>query len=180
MEIWKMGYDKGFLIKSDLKNAILKKELSAADYKAITGEVYEPNLDAIKRNKSGELKATCKSVIESGFKSSVKNGQQSYNLRLEDQSNMAILMDEIKNGATRIPWHNANQTICEVWTAEEFTQLFLESKDYILKQRFYCDGLEEMLAQAATLEEVEAIRWGIELPTEIQSQINAVIQELQA
>lgn len=165
------------MVKYKLKEKVLSGDISISDYESIVGDSVDITLDELKASKKREIKTKCKEVIENGFRSKVKDGinEEHYSLRLEDQTNMTVLMSDIQLGIQSVPWHNSSQSICEMWDAATFASLYMESKIYILMQRFYSDGLEEMINRATTMEDLNDIYWGATLPEDIQSTIDQMI-----
>jgi hypothetical protein len=130
------------------------------------------DLTLLKKEKINNIKVECYNVITNGFNSKVKYGEtHRYLLTDLKQSNMQTLIFNISMGmATNVPWSYEGQVVCDVWTADEFRQLYQQATVFGLNQRYKSDILEQyILDKVSTIEELNSISMSYALPTEYQS-----------
>jgi hypothetical protein len=157
-------YENGTIIKSIISNNIINSS---------------ENLEQIKKSKQQEILNKCNDTISYSFVSSIKDGEQPYYLTEDVLQEINVLLPQAKEGKS-VPFKNANQRICSIWTAQEFLQFYKEASEFGTKTKFYKDGLMEMIDLATTVEEVNTIVWGTILTEDIQARINETIAQLMA
>lgn len=172
-----------------LENTTLRlmedQRLLDGNFLIFTDEPYfypftEPEfLRTVKESKQTEIDYFCKQAIAYGFQSSIKDGLQPYYLTAEVESEINILINQAAQGKS-VPFKNANQQICVVWTSEEFIQFYKEATTYGMGVKFYKDGIMRMIELCQTFEDYNAIQWGVQLPADIQAEIDATIADLQS
>lgn len=96
------------------------------------------------------------------IKSSAHGGVEGlYSVTEEKQALMAsqyisYQAEKLLNPDAKLTWNETGKA-CEVWTEEEFLQLIVEIKGYVYPLVSYQQHIEEMIASATTLSEIESI-----------------------
>jgi cellulose synthase/poly-beta-1,6-N-acetylglucosamine synthase-like glycosyltransferase len=121
-----------------------------------------PSLDEIKQNQMKKVSQDCNTFILSGFNSTAKNNiEKHYDFQYEDQINMEALKNNIKDGMfpNGVTWKNSEQLACELWTNEEFLQLYVEAMTFKLTNVQRCEQLKIAIFNANDVTIVNAIVW---------------------
>ena len=125
-----------------------------------------PSVLSVQQNKIQEMSIECHNVIING----IQIGNDKYSLEIEDQLNMMSLMDNIKNGATQVPYH-ANGQDCRFYTDVEFMNIVnIATKHKIFHESYY-NSLRNYIYHLEDREEINNIYYGIEIPEEYQTEV---------
>ena len=134
--------------------------------------------DAMKA-KSTELSTACNLAITQGIDVETSNGQDHFNLSLEDQSNINNLFRVVELGGTEYPYQADNGT-CSIYTAEDIAKIYIATQSHITQQLTYYHALVEYIKTLEDIETVDGIYYGIELPEEYQADVEAKLAIAQA
>lgn len=138
--------------------------------KWIGDALYDVN-DAIK-DKTAELSTTCNAIITQGVDVETSNGQDHFNLDLEDQSNINNLFRVVELGGTEYPYQ-ADNGKCTIYTAQDIAKIYIAAQSHITQQLTYYHALVDYIHTLETVEEVQGINYGYELPEEYQTEVEA-------
>ena len=146
--------------------------------------IPEPvDIDKLKQSKQQQIKNWCHNTIingidiDLGFKNEddTDRGSLHYTLTEQKQTDMRDLMSLIAAGATEVTWRDDSRLTHEIYTAEQFTNLYQACTQFIFQCRFRSDGLEELLFRYDTEEDINNLNWNTELPEDIQNNINQLL-----
>ena len=161
---------KGFVnFTSIVDDIIVTLEVNQEAYDAWEeehGENPEEVLATAKEAKIGEMSETCANTITAGVDF---NGYH-YSLAIEDQLNMMDLVAMIQSGQATVPYH-ADGEDCRFYSAEEFMQLTDLATYHKLYHESYFNSLRGYINSMETVEEVNAVEYGIEIPVEYQTEV---------
>jgi len=168
----------GRITKETVYNNVLSNKITPEDYKQITNEECpELPLDRVKENKINEIKLECQNKIYSGFYSTVKYDEPKlYTLKDYEQSNLQALLIGIMGGATSVPWRHSELVVCDIWTSQEFMELYNQASAFTINQRYKSDVVElYILQEELTVEDVNNCNLDMKLP---QSYIDILTEKL--
>ena len=144
---------------SDSESKILQ---SLCDYY----EQYEDHSDwlieEVRASKIEELRTACNECILAGFYSSAKgNTRKLYTFDMEDQTNILGIMLSITMGFEfPLRWKDASMLVSEVWTNQEFIQLYEDAINAKASKMIQFHTLRYMILNTTTtIEEVQAFAW---------------------
>ena len=137
------------------------------------------DLDDILSSKIAEIKKMCESAIVAGVDADVLDrGLLHYSLTQTKQDDIKVLMTNIQNGTTAVLWHDDSRVMHEIYTADQFTELYNIIFEHIITCKITSDGLEQYatdLAEAEDIDTLISINWDTELPDYIQEQVDEQI-----
>jgi uncharacterized protein YkvS len=171
LEQRKYTYEQGFISKDEVYQKLLDGIISPADYEYIVGEPpLDVPIDVLVQNKIAQVKLECQNKIYAGFTSTAKYGTpKHYTLKDYEQSNLQALMLNIMNGATTVPWRDDSTVICDIWTVDEFRQLYSDGNTFTINQRYKSDVIELYLRQETlSADEVASVSLDMTLPQAYQ------------
>lgn len=161
---------KGFVnFTSIVDDVIVSLEVNQEAYDAWEDEhgiKPEDELKAAKEAKIQEMSDTCADVIVAGID---YNGSH-YSMTVEDQLNMASLLSQIQNGEAVVPYH-ADGEECRFYQANEFLGLTDAVTYHKLYHESYFNSLRIYINSMSTVEEVNAVEYGVEIPAEYQTEV---------
>lgn len=146
--------------------------------------IPEPvDIDKLKQSKQQQIKNWCHNIItkgidiDLGFKNEdgTDRGSLHYTLTEQKQTDMRDLMSLIATGAKEVTWRDDSRLTHEIYTVEQFTNLYQACTQFIFQCRFRSDGLEELLFRYDTEEDINNLNWNTELPEDIQNNINQLL-----
>lgn len=149
-------------------------------YEYIVDTSIEPQSEQqLKQIKINEINKACDLSISYGFKSVIKDGLKPYYLTADVQTEINANFIVASQGKP-VPFKNAEQQICVAWTAQEFLAFYEEAVGYATMLKFYKDGIMRMIELCETVEDYNGIQWGVQLPADIQAEIDATVNALMA
>ena len=135
--------------------------------------IIDYTLEEAKELKIKELSETCSSVIYNGADIQLsENNIQHFTLTERDQLNLSGIGLKLLMGAEQVAWHEDDETKeCQYYSAQD-AQLIIGTlttfKEYHIT---YFRDLRIYVNSLQTVEEVNAIWYGIVLPEEFKSQV---------
>ena len=144
----------------------------------VPSDPYVPSpeelLSNAKRSKLSEVASICQGTIYEGTDITTSKGTYHYSLTLEDQTNISYAYNSILNGASEFPYH-ADGRLCEMYSAVDITTIANESTKYKLYHTTYCNHLNVWINRCSSVEEVNAITYGISLPEDLQANFIMIV-----
>jgi len=131
---------------------------------------YSFTLEQAKEQKLSEISATCGQLIDKGIE---YNGKL-YSFTIEDQADLKDLEDEIKNGKQTLSYH-ANGCMCELYSANDIIEIITLAKTNKFIQITYSNHLKEVVRRAEKAKEVLSVKYGDELPSDLQEHFNEIV-----
>lgn len=179
-------YRNGEIGKNELLKAVSKRWITAADATGIAGE--ENAFGLIQSAKLAEISAACNAVIVAGVDLEFNGETVHFNLSIEDQSNIANLFRVVELGGSEFPYQ-ADGGVCRIYSAAEIAQIYIAAQTLITTQTTYHNTLKAYVQTLTTVEELETITYGMDLPEEYavqmaeklavaQTQMDAIVAKL--
>lgn len=136
---------------------------------------YVPTLEEVKAAKKAEVGAACNAIITEGIDVALPDGRVEHfsleeNDKKHDQINLFGKKAQIAEGKTRIEYHQDGD-YCRWYTAEEMLLIINAAMEFVSYHTTYCNSLNMWIAGAETVEEVNAIFYGADIPEEYQSDV---------
>ena len=136
-------------------------------------------LAIIKATKLKEISGACNKTIVAGVDLEFAGETVHFNLKTEDQSNIANLFRVIELGGTEFPYQ-ADGGISRIYTAAEIVQIYVAAQTLITAQTIYHNSLKSYVQTLTTAEDIATIVYGMELPEPYKTEVDkklAVAQE---
>lgn len=120
-----------------------------------------------------ELSNTCSNTIYQGIPITLSNGStQHFTLTEQDQLNLSGIGLKLLMGAQQIAWHEDDVTKeCQYYSAEDAQKIIATLTTFKEYHITYFRDLRIYVYSLNTVEEVEAIEYGFELPEEFKSRV---------
>lgn len=149
-----------------------------AAWKATLPPEPDPVKAAIEAKKE-EISDACSAVIVAGVDVETTTGTEHFNLSIEDQSNINNLFRVVMLGGTEYPYQ-ADPGDCRLYSKEEITAIYIAAQTHITSQTAYHNQLKAYVGALETVEEIEAVQYGMELPEPYLSELNEKLLAAQA
>lgn len=126
-----------------------------------------------KELKTKELSDICSNTIYQGIPITLSNGStQHFTLTEQDQLNLSGIGLKLLMGAQQIAWHEDDITKeCQYYSAEDAQKIIATLTTFKEYHITYFRDLRIYVYSLNTVEEVEAVEYGFELPEEFKSQV---------
>lgn len=154
-------------------NRIVADEAFVKSYCAENGYTYEiqQNIDSVKSAKIAEMSSDCNAAITGGVDVELSDGvTYHYSLTLEDQLNLMNLQAMVASGAETVPYH-ADGEECRYYSAADFSAIAAAATAWKLYQESYFNSLRGYIQAMDTVEEIDAVTYGMEIPAEYQTDV---------
>ena len=133
------------------------------------------SIDFIRSSKIKEMSYQCNKTIENGFDIEAEDGIHHYSYALEDQLNLMNLSAAIARGEEQLSYH-ADGELCKFYTAAEINEIISAGNAWKTYHTTYFNALKAYINSLETIEEIDAITYGMELPEEFKSDVLRVIE----
>lgn len=131
-------------------------------------------LEELRENKRYELSKACKEIIYAGIDVTTTEGLEHFSLKEEDQTNLSVIANQIKEGATSFPYH-ADGKLCRLFSSVELGSIISQSLSFVTYNTTYCNHLFSWLDSCTTETEISSIIYGTALPSALQTNMNTVL-----
>ena len=135
------------------------------------------NLEETKTYQIGFIQKQCSETIYKGIDVETSLGVEHFSLDETDQSNIFALYDMQSSSGDSVIYH-ADGKECRVFTSEEFNDIAIAARNYITKCTTKYNYLKQWVQRSQYKMEVLSIEFTSELPDDLQTGYNAVIQSI--
>jgi len=138
-------------------------------------EPYIPTLPERRLSKLQEIAAACSTAIAAGFDVQLSDGSiEHYSLTETDQINLSAAVAAVQAGAQVYPYH-ADGTLCKLYQAADIINIGMAATEHKLYHTTYCNHLNAWIRRAESFAELDAISYGVSLPTDLADNMAAII-----
>ena len=131
------------------------------------------DLSALRSAKLSELSAACNAAIVAGCDVTLSATTGHISLTDEDQINLTTAVGAIQQGAPSYPYHLDGQ-LCAIYPAADILAMGEAATAHKLYHTTYCNHLMAW-ARRATVDELEGITYGAELPADLAANMEAIL-----
>lgn len=136
-------------------------------------EPYIPTLEELKAMKKAEVAAACNAIISAGVDVTLPDGSVEHfsleeNADKHDQINLFGKQAQLAAGAELLEYHQDGHP-CRYYTAAEMQVIITAAMQHVSYHTTYCNSLNMWIAGAETVEELNNIYYGADIPEEYQS-----------
>lgn len=148
------------------------------------GEVPTPpteaeQMETLRAEKLREVSDACEAAITSGIDVLFGDGRKEhFSLEVPDQSNIDGVFNAVVLGATAYPYH-ADGEQCKLYSASDIVKLYVAKQSYITQQTTYNNALRQWIRRENSLEVLKGIRYGLNLPEDLQTEVAGILQQAQ-
>lgn len=158
----------GSVLPYDFSQLLTERNSLRDDINNIQDDVEVDALDSAKNYKITEMCATCQTTITGGID---YNGEH-YRLNTTDQINLTSLYTLAQAGQV-VPYH-ADGCVCRMYEPAEMIGLVQTSIQWITYHTTYYNLLKHQILSMETVDEVNAVVYGMTLNDEYQAIIDAI------
>lgn len=170
---------KGFVlpvIENGQVESLAVNEEALAAYEAAN----QPDISELKAAKKEEISAACRETIVAGFDAVLSDGTTGHFALTEaDQINLDTAYAAVKQGAEGYPYHADDQR-CKIYPAADIITIGNAAIAHKLYHTTYCNHVFDWIRQVETVEELEAITYGAELPEELAASMAEILSYVSA
>ena len=131
--------------------------------------IYDNTLEMVRNQKIKRMSAICEQNIVNGIDVELSDGNlHHFSLTVQDQLNLTSLFELVKAGETSIAYH-ADGELCKYYPAEDIIVIVNRAKELITYHTTYFNSLQSYILALDSIEAIGAIEYGVEIPTEYQS-----------
>lgn len=128
-------------------------------------------LEEWKEAKKVEVSADCEAIIYAGVNVTLADGStEHFSLTEHDQLNLFGKQAQLSAGAEQLEYHADGQP-CRYYSAADMQAIIDAAMFHVSYHTTYCNALNMWIAGCKTMEEVQAIFYGADVPEEYQSDV---------
>ena len=136
-------------------------------------KIDEPvlSIDEQKATLINQMSNKCNQIITYGFDLMLDDGKTyHFSLQIEDQLKIQALALKVQSGETVLPYH-ADGEPCRFFSAAEVSNLNSQMENIITYQTTYFNSLRDYINSMTTIEQLNTVTYGMEIPVEYQSEV---------
>lgn len=133
-------------------------------------EPYVPTLEEVKVDKRREIGTACEQIIYEGIDVPLPGGMEHFSLTEKDQLNLFGKQAQLAAGAEKCEYHQDGHP-CRYYSAVEMQQIIRAAMEHVSYHTTYCNSVNMWIAGAETVEEVQEIYYGADVPEKYQSEV---------
>lgn len=129
-----------------------------------------PSLEELKTAKKQEITSACDQAISSGIDVVFADHHtEHFSLTEKDQINLLAAKNQLESGSSRLEYHQDGH-LYRYYTPEEMAMIIHAAFSHIGYHRAYCNGLNMWITSSATLDDIQAISYGTDIPKQYCSE----------
>lgn len=131
----------------------------------------ESDIENIRVRKREETSNTCENTIYNGIDIELSNGIKHFSLTQNDQINLLGLQTEMLDpNKNEFEYHSDGEP-CIYYSREDMTKIMVGLMSFKKYQTTYCNSMFDWINDVKTVEELNNIEYGIDIPLEYQSKV---------
>ena len=132
--------------------------------------VQELDVEQIRAAKIAEISNRCENTIYEGVDVELTDGSVVHiSLTEKDQINLFRKQHQISAGATQLEYH-ADGELCKYYSAVDMTKMIDAAMKFVQFNTIYCNSMFAWIKGVETTTEIEAIKYGEQIPDRYKSQ----------
>lgn len=161
-----------YLPESDIGK--LQKQMSDVEVRLdeISPVQKEPEtIDEWKTSKKQEIAKSCENIIYAGISITLSDGSvEHFALTEHDQLNLFGKQAQLAAGTEQLEYHADGQP-CRYYSAADMQTIIEAAMFHVSYHTTYCNALNMWIAACQTVDEVQQIFYGADVPEEYQSEV---------
>lgn len=135
-------------------------------------EPYVPTLEEVKELKLMEMHSAKQLVISQGFDATLTDGTtEHFDLNGDNMTFLTALHTQVLAGVNPIPWHVSDESIpCKFYSNENMGIITTTAMNITAYHVTYLKDLARYINSIESMEELNAVYYGMDIPTEYQSE----------
>ena len=138
----------------------------------VAPEEKEPEtLEEYKTAKKQEISQACEQIIYAGISVTLADGTvEHFALTEHDQLNLFGKQSQLATGADRLEYHSDGKP-CRYYSAADMQTIIAAAMQHVSYHTTYCNALNMWVAGCETVEELQQIYYGADVPEQYQSEV---------
>lgn len=173
-----MYRDDGFLLAEDNADKFERRFCSGTLLTLTNKPEHQPYIPTIEEVRSQLLETisqSCQQTILNGIDVTLSdNTVEHFSLEEADQINLTTAYNAVQSGAAGYPYH-ANNQLCKIYSAEDIIKIGNAATAFKLHQLTYCNHLMEWVRRANTVDELNSITYGAQLPEDLANHMQQIL-----
>lgn len=170
-------YQNGEITTAGLLSAVANGWLTVEDMVEMAGG--DNATEVVRSAKIAEISAACNAAIVAGIDIQLGGETEHFNLRIEDQNNIASLFRLVELGGTEFPYQSDGGK-CRIYTAQEIAQIYMAVQTAITSQTAYHNVLKAYVQSLTDAERISAVTYGMTLPKKFSIEMDEKLAVAQA
>lgn len=166
----KKEYDILFEAFKTEEQIIIEREEEEYEEETYINPIDTATVEFVRSSKIKEMSRICNKTIEAGFDIILNNEIHHFSLTVQDQLNLITLSSMAAQGILHIPYH-ADGELCKYYTPEEINAIVNQGTYFKTYHTTYFNGLKAYINSLETIEKINAITYGTQLPEEYQTDV---------
>ena len=134
-------------------------------------EPYEPTLAELQAAKKREISQACETAIYSGVDVTLTDGStEHFSLTEHDQLNLFGKQVQLAAGTDQLEYHADGQP-CRYYSTADMQLIIAAAMQHVSYHTTYCNALNMWLTGCESVEEVQQIYYGADVPEQYQSDV---------
>lgn len=133
-------------------------------------EPYVPTLEEVKEAKKQEIWGLYQDIVSAGVDIELSTGNEHFPLSDEDQRFLMGKQFELSTGVTEVSYQDSNNH-CMLLSSADMQKIITTAMLFVNIQTTYRNNLCEWIDKCSTIEEVEDIVYGTDIPEEYQNEV---------
>ena len=169
--IVEIGQEEYGILVPAVENApiLIEEEEKETIITELTNPADEITLEYVREAKINEMSRACNRTIENGIDVEIEGEVHHFSLNTQDQLNL-ITLSTLTDTEEIIPYH-ADGEICKFYTAAEMKQIIAAATKFKIYHTTYYNALKAYIKSLNTIEDINAVYYGIELPEAFQTDV---------
>lgn len=170
-QLIELGY-KSIEYNENIYNSYYVEKWIEEDNKIVqTWILDESDIENIRVRKREEISNTCENTIYNGIDIELSNGIKHFSLTQNDQINLLGLQTEMLDpNKNEFEYHSDGEP-CIYYSREDMTKIMVGLMSFKKYQTTYCNSMFDWINDVKTVEELNNIEYGIDIPLEYQSKV---------
>ncbi len=137
----------------------------------IPPEPYEPTLAELQAAKKQEISQACEQAIYSGVSVTLADGSsEHFALTEHDQLNLFGKQVQLADGSAQLEYHSDGQP-CRYYSAADMRNIVERAMWHVSYHTTYCNALNMWVAGVESVDELQRIFYGADVPEQYQSEV---------
>ena len=126
-----------------------------------------------------QVSDACEADIYAGEHVELEDGSApNFSYTSQDQHDLKALFDTaLMLPQMQFSWHADGQA-CRLFSAQEIVKIYATLQSKLLQATTYCNAINQLAIQSSTKEALAQLHYGMELPTEIAENVEAILTEM--
>ena len=162
------------------------EEIEVEEYEEPTPEQQVPvddneqtTIEFIRNAKVEQMSRICHQIIVNGVDVILSDGESHhFSLEIEDQIKIQALAMKAQSGAETLFWHE-DDNYCQFYSASDILAIYAALEAIQTYQTTYFNSLKMYILSMETIEQFNAVTYGMEIPVAYQSEVLQYLLSLQ-